>query len=365
MKRLLMNPGPTNVNPAVRQAMLSPDLSHREQEFADVLKSVCQKWTSVVHGVDAYDTVPFVASGTGVNEAMLGVTKGPVLVLVAGRYSQRLYDIAKRLNVDVSKIEFEPFEGIDMRRLREAVAQAPKKYDYFCLVHHETTTGILAPLQEIGALAKEYGAHVLVDGVSSVGGHDVDVERDNIAMCTVNANKCLESLPGISFLISRKSLLAASKGHSRSFYFDLYEQWHRCSTSGKLPFTAAVPMFLAADVALDRLLSETVNGRANRYRMLKGKLEGGLEQLGWKLLPIPESRKSNILTSAYLPVGVSYQRLRELMGKRGITIYTDDATVRKGIVFFATLGDIGTEDIDRFLSGLAESLRETGAAEVA
>ena len=352
MKRLLLNPGPTNVHESVRHALLVPDMCHRDPEFAHTLKRVCKKLIHVAHGGEQYDAVPFMASGTGANEAMMAIVRGRALALVAGRYSERLFLIAQRLGVDVTRLDFDPFQGVDINRVAEALAADPA-ISHVCLVHHETTTGLLVPLTKLGKLARSHNVQMLVDGVSSIGGHDFDLIRDNVAMATVSANKCIESLPGISFLLAEKTLLANAKGHSRSFYFDVHEQWVHCSSTGKPPFTAAIPLFFAAEIALDRLLAETVAGRAERYARLKRRMEQGLERQGYLLVPLPKHRMSNILTLAYLPAGCDYPRLHDAMAHHGITIYTDDATLRKGIVFFATLGDMHEEDVDRFLSALA------------
>jgi 2-aminoethylphosphonate-pyruvate transaminase len=342
------------VNESVRHALLAPDMCHRDPEFARTLKRVCKKLTDIAHGGEQYDTVPFTASGTGVNEAMMASVRGRMLALVAGRYSERLLLIAQRLGVNATRLDFDPFKGIELNAVSDALA-ADSSITHMCLVHHETTTGLLAPLTELGQLAKTHDVQMLVDGISSIGGHDFDLIRDSVAMATVSANKCIESLPGISFVLAKKTLLAAAKGQSRSFYFDVYEQWAHCSSTGKPPFTAAIPLFFAAEIALDRLLAESVAGRAKRYARLKQRMELGLQREGYSLVLLPRSRMSNILTLAHLPLGCDYLRLHDAMADRGITIYTDEATLRKGIVFFATLGDMHEVDVDRFLSALRES----------
>lgn len=352
MRRLLLNPGPTNVHPSVRAAAFqAPDWCHRDPEFARKVQSVCRKLAAIAGGQDRYDAVPFVASGTGANEAMLSVVHGRVLFLVAGRYSERLWLIAQRLGVQALRLDFDPLAGIDCARVAQALAGDPRITD-ICLVHHETTTGVLAPLPELGQLAREFKVGLLIDGISSIGGHDFDLCRDHVAMATVTANKCLESLPGISFLLASREVLQATQGRSRSFYFDVHEQWTRSAATGKTPFTAAVPLFFAADAALDRLLAETVQGRAQRYRRLKRRLEDELLALGFALLPLPEDRKANILTLARLPAGWQYDALYEALMREHITIYTDEATLRKGMVFFATLGDMHDADLDRFVGAL-------------
>ncbi len=357
-----MNPGPTNVHPSVRAAAFeAPDWCHRDLGFASKVQSVCSKLAAISGGQGRYDAVPFVASGTGANEAMISVVSGRMLVLVAGRYSERLWLIAQRLGVQASRLDFSPLSGVDCASVAQALIKDPQITD-ICLVHHETTTGVLAPLPELGQLARSFKVGLLVDGISSIGGHDFDLCRDSVAMATVTANKCLESLPGISFLLASREVLQTTQGKSRSFYFDVHEQWSRTAASGKTPFTAAVSLFFAADVALDRLLAETVRGRAHRYRRLKQRLERELLTLGFSLVAVPEDRKANILTLARLPSYWNYNELYEALMREHITIYTDEVTLSQGMVFFATMGDLHEADLDRFVDALARFGRQRGSA---
>lgn len=359
MRTLLFNPGPTNVHPDVRNALLAPDMCHREAEFSKVLTTVTDNMVRVLNGEGRHGCIPFVASGTGANEAVLAAVHGRLLVLVAGRYSERIVSIAHRLQVPTERLDFPPLEGVDVEKVEERLARDPGITDLF-VVHHETTTGVLVPLRELGELAARHRARLLVDGVSSIGGHPFDLVRDNVAFCTVNSNKCLESVPGLSFVIGRTDEIRRTKGRSRSFYFDLHQQWERCAFDRKPPFTAATQLFFAMEVALQRLIAETYDGRVCRYRALRERLVCALTALGLRLVPLPAGRQSNILTLLYLPQGVAYQALHDKMLERGITIYSDQGTIERGMFFLATMGALTAEDVDYFVDHFASALAELG-----
>jgi 2-aminoethylphosphonate-pyruvate transaminase len=334
-------------------------MSHREAEFSEVLARVSENMVKVLNGEGTHDCVPFVASGTGANEAVLAAVHGKLLVVVAGRYSERIGSIAQRLQVPMRRVDFPPLDGIEVDGVAEILRRDPEITHVF-VVHHETTTGVLAPLRELGDLAARHRVLLLVDGISSIGGHPFDLERDNVAFCTINSNKCLESVPGLSFVVARTEEIRKLKGRSRSFYFDIYQQWERCTLEGKPPFTAAVQLFFAMDVALQRLMAEGYEGRVRRYRQLKERLALGLESLGLRRVPISPARQANVHTLLYLPPGTSYQALHDKMRERGITIYSDRDTIEKGMFFIATMGAITSEDVDYFLDHLAAALGELG-----
>jgi 2-aminoethylphosphonate-pyruvate transaminase len=359
MRHLLFNPGPTNVHPDVRAALLAKDLCHREAEFTDVMRRVGDRMVRLLNGAGSHHCIPFVASGTGANEAMIAAVDGKMLVLVAGRYSERLADIAARLKVPHERLIFPPLPGVDLNTVEWALRR-DSSITHLCLAHHETTRGVLAPLREIGRLARQFGVRVMVDGVSSIFGHEFDLQEDNIAFCTVTANKCLESVPGISFVIGRVEEFERTEGKSRSYYFDLHQQWDRCQRSGKPPFTVATQQFFAADAALDRLEAEGCDGRARRYRRLRDRLGEGVGRLGFELVPIPEEQRANILTLLRLPPGVSYRALHDRMLEAGVTIYTDQGTLGQGMIFFATMGALDESDVDYFLQHLDHALAAQG-----
>lgn len=356
-RRLLFNPGPTNVHDDVRRALLAPDTCHREKEFAEVLAALNDDLIRVLGGHGTHASIPFVSSGTGANESILASIRGKLLVLVAGRYSGRIAAMARRLGVATETLEFPPLEGVDVATV-ESVLAAGKGITHLFVVHLETTTGLTAPLRELGELCASRGVLLAVDGVSSVGAHPFDLQRDHVAFCSLNTNKCLESIPGLAFVLARVDVIETLDGQSRSYYFDLYEQWRCLKESGTTPFTTPTQVVRAARVGVARLLAEGYEQRVARYAFLRTRLLDGVVRLGLSPVPIPAGRESNLHVLVHQPPGPSYAELHDAMLARGIVIYSDQATIDRGHVFFATMGAIDEAEVDYFLFALGEVLHE-------
>lgn len=357
-KTILMNPGPTNVSESVRNAIKTRDICHREPEFSQVLQRVRENLLKIVKGEKTHTVIPFVASATGSNEAVISSIYGKVLLINNGKYSERLKEIARRYHVSTKELKFHPLEQINLKVI-ESELKRDVRISHIVLVHHETTTGMLAPLRQIGRLAKKYRKVLFADTVSSVGGHDIDANLDNLSFFTVNANKCLESFPGISFVIARKKDLTALKDKSRSFYFDLYKQWEHVEGKGQTPFTPAVQLFYAADKALQELLREGLKNRIQRYKKLKNILKAGLEKLGFRFM-LPERLQSNILIAVRMPINMDYWNVHDMLKEKGFTIYSGQNLLDQGIFRIASLGHIDEKDIRMFLVELRKILDKLG-----
>lgn len=359
-RRVLFNPGPTNVNEQVRHALsAAPDMNHRELEFSDMLGRVLDGMTALASRSGAFDCVPFVASGTGANEAVVGTVRGKLLTLNSGRYGHRLTEIARRLGVECRELTFDPLLGIDVDGVRAALADDPT-ITHVAFAHHETTTSLLVHLADLCKLCRAYGKITIVDAVSSLFGHDIDLDRDGVDFCTVSANKCLEGVPGLAFVLARRDRLAELEGRSRCYYFDLHEQWRRTATQRVPPYTMPLYQLSAVDVALERLRVEGVLQRAKRYRALKDRLREGLLRLGLSTGNIDDARTSNVLQLIARPSGVQYPALHRFLKDRGYTIYTDELTLGLGYLYFATMGDLPPKAVDGLVSAVGEYLHVCG-----
>ena len=351
---LLFNPGPTNVHDDVRRCLLAADVNHRDREFADVLALVRQGITQQMGLSASHDCIPFVASGTGANEAVIGSIHGTLAVLISGHYSARLADIGERLGRAVIRITSDPFAGVDCDALERSLAQSGEG-THVCVVHHETTTGILAPLDRIAAIAGRHGARLIVDGISSIFGHPREDCAPEIDYYTVTANKCLESVPGLSFVIARRSLLGSLPSRPSGYYFDLGRQWRDMEETGAPSFTQGYGNYLAAAAALRRLRAETVAGRSARYARLRDRLATGLASLG--IEPVyPCGRRATWLHLSRRPLALDYGLLRSRLSQQGITIYTDARTLGQGHLYFATMGAIDDDDVDTLVNAIRQEL---------
>ncbi len=358
MRNKLFNPGPTNVSESVREAIKTKDICHREPEFREVLKRVNENIVRIFNGEGMYSAVLFISSGTGCNEAICSSIQGKVLVINNGKYSDRICEILERYKIPFNRLKFNPLEPINLQLIEDALKN-DKDITHIYLIHHETTTGMLAPLGEVGNLAKSYGKLLCVDGVSSIGGHEFDLQKDNIAFCAVSANKCIESFPGVSFVIGRTEEIAKLEGKSRSFYFDLYSQWKK-EQSGETPFTPAVQLIFALDKAVQEFAEEGYEKRIERYSALARKMRDGLKEMGFELVLFPEKMQSNILTTIKMPEKMDYWKVHDKLKERGITIYSGKEVLDKRMFRIATLGSITEDDIGWFLQNLKEVFKEEG-----
>ena len=314
MKNMLFNPGPTNVSKDVRNAIKTKDICHREPEFFEVLSRINNNIVKVLNGKETHSAVLFVSSGTGCNESICASIHGKVLVINNGKYSDRICDILDVYTIPYNRLKLPETEPMDLD-LIEKILQEDKEITHIYLVHHETTTGALSPLRKVGQLSKKYKKLFCVDSVSSLGGHEFDLEKDNITFCTVSANKCLESFPGVSFVIGNTEEIKKLKGKSRSFYFDLYSQWKK-EQNGETPFTPAVQLIFALDEALQEFVEEGTEKRIKRYKGLAKKMRQGLKDMGFELLLLPEDMQSNILTALKMPDKMDYWKVHDKLKEK-------------------------------------------------
>lgn len=353
-KMILFNPGPTNVSEHVRKEMCAGDMCHREVEVINAINDLNNKIVTIVNGTGSHESVLFASSGTGSNEAVISSIRGEVLVINNGKYSDRLCDIAESYHIPCIRFlcDSDSPDPFDLQRLDENLKALPK-VSHVLMVHHETTTGMLAPLKEIGDLCATHNKLLVVDAISSLGGHMIDLRRMNVDFCTVTMNKCLQGFPGISFVIGKVSELEKLEEQSRSYYFDLHRQWKKGRQGGTL-FTPPVQLIMAAVKACDELLAEGYENRVNRYRGMARQVKAGLKQLGFEVMEHTEGYESNIVNTVKFSDKFDYWTVHDRLKERGITIYSSDDVLAKGYFRVATMGCIGPDEVEYFLETLRD-----------
>ena len=318
--QVLFNPGPVNLDAAIKEHLFDVELCHRQPDFLDLHASVCERLHAVAGlSPDDYRLSLLHGSGTlAVDAALASVVRGRVLVVVNGLYCER---IAKTLAgvQGATVVEFQAGLGAPpmLRELERAIERSAP--DWVALVHHETTTGLLNPLPEIADLARAADARIFVDAVSSFGAHPVGHESDVICF---NSNKCLESLPGIAGVFWRADLAPQPTVP----VLDL------APYADGLPSTPNVQAFVALDIALDLLLAED---RPERYR----RLAADVREVGerhFELL-LPTKHRSNVLTSFRLG-GRDPDELNARALRRGYVIYHGQKHLRSEIFRVANMG---------------------------
>ena len=257
--KTLFTPGPLTTSQTVKQAMLR-DLGSRDVEFIETVRSIRLTLLALagVSRETGYEAVLMQGSGTFGLESVIGSTvppDGKLLVIINGSYGERIATIAQVLSIDITTLEY-----------ATNVAPVPADVDRMLIadpaisnvavVHCETTTGIINPIEEIGRVVRQHDKTYFVDSMSAFGAVLFDFEKCEIDFLVSSANKCIEGVPGLSFAICRRDSLDATEGWARSLSLDLLTQWQGLEANGQFRFTPPTHVILAFDQALRELQAE-------------------------------------------------------------------------------------------------------------
>lgn len=348
----LLNPGPVNVSPRVQQALLRGDLCHREEEFSDLLVAIRTKLLRAF-APHEYTAVPVSGSGTLAVEAMVSsaMPEGrKLLVINNGVYGERMLRMAEAHRIPTVELRYDWTERPDLGQI-ESTLHADPTIHAVALVHHETTTGLLNLVNEVGTLTHRAGRWLLLDAVSALASEELDMMRDGVDLCACTANKCIQGLPGVSFVLVHNEAMAAMQQYPRrSLYLHLPLHWE-AQEKRSIPFTPSVQTWYALDEALDELLEETVAKRIQRYHAAARLLRDGFARLGLKFL-LPPDLQSHSLTSLLLPEGVTYPPLHDGLKERGFVIYEGQGKLQSGVFRVANMGHLTLDDFRQFLTAL-------------
>ncbi len=322
----LLTPGPLTTKSAVKQAMLT-DHCTWDDEYKNITKSVMSDITSLAAN-DDYATILLQGSGSYAVEAMLcSLIKDDekMLLLVNGEYGKRMVQIAKDAKKNYMSLEFKETEAVDVMKVEELLKEHTD-IKYLVLVHCETTTGIINPLEEVANLAKKYNKELLVDAMSSFGAYPIDMAALNISALASSANKCLEGLPGLAFVIAKKQLVEKSKGVSKSHSLDLYDQYLSLyEGGGKFRFTSPTNILLALRQALDEHKKEGgLIARSKRYQANHKTLVEGLSKLG--IMPIIKEDIQSYIITTFLLGELDFNKLYHNLKNQGFIIYPGKLT---------------------------------------
>jgi 2-aminoethylphosphonate-pyruvate transaminase len=361
-KAVLLNPGPVNVDPEVREALAYPDVCHREPEVAALMATVREKIARVCGGGEDRTGVLVTGSGTAALEAAFASIippDGRILILDNGHYGKRLREIVAAHGVPHASLEFGWTGRFDLDSIDRTLAADPG-ITHVGMVHHETSTGMLNPLREVGELVARHGRSLAVDAISSLGSEALDVEADHVDWCVGTANKCLEGLPGISFVCAPRAKLRELGGwEPRGYYLDLHRHFVAQEDTEAPAFTPAVQILYAFDRALDLALAETPAGRGRRYRERAAELRACLDRLGLPPL-LPAAEMANSVTVSHLPAEIPYAQLHDALKQRGFVVYATQPQLGP-TVRIANMGCLAAADMERFTAALeevVEGLRE-------
>ncbi len=283
----LMIPGPVDVEPEVLAAMGQPVPPHYGPEWMEIHQEVTQLLREVFKTRGEVLLMP--GPGSAGLDAALGSLLPPggrVLIPTNGFFGERMATIAEANGLEVERAAFEWGEPLDLELVEDRLRD--EEMDALAVVHHETSTGVLNPLPEIAALAREYGVWFLVDAVASLGGVELPVDDWGIDLCISVANKCLAAPPGIALLSASERAWAQieANSHRRGWYLDLrtWQQYAR-DWAGWHPYPTTLPTsnILALRVSLRHILQEGLTAYQARHRVAAQRVRESLRQLGFPL----------------------------------------------------------------------------------
>lgn len=357
---LLLTPGPLTTSETVKEAMMSDWCTWDDDYNIGIVQVIRRKLVELASSrPEEYTAVLMQGSGTFSVEAVIGSVVRPqdcLLVVANGAYGKRMGVIADYIGIDYRLLSFDETSQADPSKIDSYLNEHPE-VTHVSVVHCETTTGILNPLEDIARVVKGHGKTLIVDAMSSFGGVPIDMAALGIDFMISSANKCVQGVPGFGFVIARRSELAKCAGVSRSLSLDLYDQWETMEKGhGKWRFTSPTHVVRAFMQALKELEDEGgIQTRNARYRANHDTLVSGMRALGFQTL-LPDEVQSPIITSFLYPSeDFDFKQLYQALKSKGFVIYpgkiSQTDTFRIG-----NIGDVFPEDFKR-LTVVIGSLR--------
>jgi 2-aminoethylphosphonate-pyruvate transaminase len=359
---ILLTPGPLTTSSDTRSAMLH-DWGSWDGAFNELTASVCRDLVSIVNAQDDHVCVPLQGSGTFSVEAALGTLvprDGKVLVPDNGSYCKRIVRILNYLGREAVVLAHGEQEPADPSRI-DAALSADASITHVAQVHCETGTGILNPLPQIAAVVAGHGRGLIIDAMSSYGAIPMDARSIRFDALIAASGKCLEGVPGMGFVIARRSALERSAGNSYSLAMDLVDQWQYMQKTGQWRFTPPTHVLAALRAAVDQYQQQGgQSARLARYTENCAALVSGMRALGFTTF-LPDHLQAPVIVTFHAPADPNYdfsqfyRRVRD----RGFILYpgklTAVDTFRVGCI-----GAIGPDALRRAVAAIADVLHEMG-----
>jgi aspartate aminotransferase-like enzyme len=357
-----MLPGPTNVPNRVINAMLTPMINHRSDDFRKLYKDIINKTQTVFETEN--DVVVLTTSGTGaVETSVINLIKKDdvVIIPVNGEFSTRLADLIDNYGGKTIRINSPYGQNPPIEKIEEAFE---KNSDIKALyvVYNETSTGTtLRNLSKLGDICKAHGAYFVVDAVSILGGDELPVDKWNVDICFTATQKALAAPPGIAPIsISKEAKKYMIENPPPSQYLNLKRYFKYYNDSFETPFTPALSLFYAYQEALNIIIEEGMENRINRHRKCANAFYSGLEALGFTPFADADSRSNVVIAVNYLP-GIDDKKFRELISTKFKVLLAGGFGELKGKVFrVGCMGEVSSYHVMRTLSAISSSMSILG-----
>ncbi|WP_102273454.1 2-aminoethylphosphonate--pyruvate transaminase [Cytobacillus massiliigabonensis] len=343
----LLTPGPLTASRTVKEEMLY-DRCTWDDDYKGITQKIRTQLLELA-GVSQqdYTVVLMQGSGTFAVEAVMTTAisdDNKVLIVTNGAYGERIVKMAHYIGLNYREYRTAYNEFPNEDEIKE-ILEEDQAITHLVMVHCETTTGILNPIEMISRFSKEYGKTLIIDAMSSFGGVDINILELGIDYLISSANKCIQGVPGFGFVIAKRDKLAACEGNARSLSLDLFDQWKEMDKDGKWRFTSPTHVVAAFSKAIDELLAEgSISARQKRYQNNNQILRDRLERLGIHAYITAEKQSPIITTFLFPSEQFRFEDFYLYVKERGFILYpgklTDVDTFRIG-----NIGEIYEEDI--------------------
>ncbi len=363
-RNILLNPGPSTTTDTVKMAQVVPDICPREKEFQSIMSPMREDLVRIVHGdPDEYTSVLFCGSGTICIDITLNslLDEGKkALVVNNGSYSQRAVEILHAYGLPVIDLQQPINTTPDLYAIEETLKNN-SDIGYVYMTHHETGSGLLNPIREVGGLAHKYGAFFITDTTSSYAMIPINVYEDNIDFCMASAQKGIMGMTGLSFVIGKRDLIEKSKGFpKRSYYCNLYLQYEYFEKTGEMHFTPPVQTIYAAKQALIEYFRVGEKEKWKRHQRVMQTIHDGEDKIGLREV-LKRDVQSGLVSAIKYPddPNWSFEKVHDYCYERGFTIYPGKIE-KQGTFRLCALGAIDKPDIEDFWKVFEEALRTYG-----
>ena len=359
---LLMLPGPTTVDPRVLAAMSKAVVNHRGAKYGEILTETTELMSKVFQTPNK--SYLLTGSGTAAMETAVANTVAPgekILNVVGGKFGERFMKIAQTHGIDAQELAVEWGTAVTPKQIEEAL-DADEDIKAITVVHNETSTGVAAPIEEIGKVMKNYDALYIVDTVSSLGGDHVDVEKFGIDVCVTGSQKCLAAPPGMAAItLSDDAWKAVDNVETNTFYLDL----KAARKSGdknppETPYTPSVSLTYAMNEALKIVMEEGLENRVARHHKAAKASVAAVKALGLELFA-DEAVSSATVTAVKIPEGVTDADFRgTTRDKYGVELAGGQDHLKGNVFRIGHMGCISYKELVQTFAAIGMTLKGLG-----
>ncbi len=365
-RNVLLNPGPSTTTDTVKLAQIVPDICPREKEFQSIMAPMRDDLVKIVHGKpEDYTAVLFCGSGTICIDIALNSLLDKdkkALVINNGSYSARAVEVCNAYGLPLIELK-QPIDKQPDLALIEETLKANSDIGYVYITFHETGSGLLNPVREVGALAHKYGAFLISDTTSAYAMIPINVYEDNIDFCMASAQKGIQGMTGLSYIIGRKDIIVRSKDFPvRSYYCNLYMQYEFFEKTGEMHFTPPVQTIYAAKQALIEYFEEGEKQKWERHQRIMAAIRAGVDRLGFREA-LSRDVQSGLVSAIMYPDDPNwdFDKIHDYCYERGFTIYPGKLA-SQGTFRLCALGVIDDSDIVDFWNVFEAGLKELGVS---